>query len=179
MRDKSKLIMFAIGCVTLIIFGILFWPTLYRYDKHGGKWPIRINRITGYTEMLTGTQWTPVDEGQKAKIIPIEEKDKIIIKGDFDGKGNYEFNAYNGSNWTVKKIRLYIKAKDIEDNIMWQRLYEVFVNIPPFSKRSSSLALIDYAPKTSFEDALKPVGQFLGLVQPDVRIEEVFGYKEE
>ena len=51
-------------CTTLIICGIFFWPTLYRYDsmKDGKKTRlVRIHRVTGSTEILLGESgWKPV-----------------------------------------------------------------------------------------------------------------------
>jgi hypothetical protein len=68
LREKSKIIISAMICVTLIILGILFWPTFYRYDKIEdkieGKMPVRINRITGYTEILYTNGWKPVETVQ-------------------------------------------------------------------------------------------------------------------
>jgi hypothetical protein len=55
----------AIICVTVILIGILFWPTLYRYEKitsQGETILVRINRLTGYTECFLGRRWVPQED---------------------------------------------------------------------------------------------------------------------
>lgn len=58
-------------CVTVIFIGIFFWPTLYRYEKikinngfgGGTEAILKINRITGYTEICFGTSgWMSVED---------------------------------------------------------------------------------------------------------------------
>jgi len=93
----------AIICGTLILVGILFWPTLYRYDNttlHGNTLPVRSHRLTGFTEYLLMGKWYP-QEGQKirknTKLLPSQEQNKVtgnasLAYGSFAGK------IYNGSN---------------------------------------------------------------------------------
>jgi len=42
--------------VVAMMFYLLVWPTLYRYD-HLGNYPVRINRVTGDAEMLRPEGW--------------------------------------------------------------------------------------------------------------------------
>lgn len=192
MREKNVIILCIIICTTLIICGILFWPTLYRYDKikYGeSTLPVRLNRITGNTEILRLDGWRAVS--LVIKRMPIQENNKITIKGDFDGKGNYECVVYNGSNWTITTIKLSILAKDNEEKIIWHKIYEKAVAIIPFSTESYSIKLwdYDYAPPTleggtvirppegpleELDRIVRPLG-----FKPEVRIEEAFGYKGE
>jgi len=192
MREKNTIIICTIVCITLIICGILFWPTLYRYDKiklGDDTFPFRVNRITGYTEILwVNDGWRAVRAEKVIKTMHHEEMAKITRIGDFDGKGHYKFDIYNGTVWTIRKIRLSIGLKDNQGKDKWQRIYETSVNIQPFSKSSSSIELMDYAPRTFYEpyvpepekgkwvihDAL-PVKDFI----PDIRIEKIFGYQGE
>ena len=183
MREKNTIIVCATVCVTLIICGIIFWPTLFRYDKikfGESTLPFRVNRITGYTEILYLDGWKIVS--YVINEMPIDEINKITINGDFDGKGNYKFSVYNASNWTINKIRFSIWL-NINQKLIWQRIYETPINILPFSKQSSSIELMDNAPKTIFFehidlDAMKP-GQvrYLGEAGPGVKLEKAFGYK--
>ena len=47
-----------VGLVLVFLFGWLVWPTPYRYDTIGtAHIPIRIDRLTGEAERLTGEGW--------------------------------------------------------------------------------------------------------------------------
>jgi len=129
-------------CTTLIVCGILFWPTFYRYDKIGGKLPVRVNRITGYTEILYPNRgWEPV---RNAQTIPRNERNNVKVLGYFDSdKRLYNGEIYNGTNYTLKKIRLSIGAK-YGGKMEWQKIYETPIDIAPFSKGSCSINLIDW-----------------------------------
>ena len=225
MREKDIIIICGIICATLIISGILFWPTLYRYDKinfgdkRSGQYLARVNRLTGYTEVLDSSGWYLKGGEKKANVMPQEEKNKVKIMGYFHDnaaegqdpyarvvklESNYKGDIYNGTSWTIKKIRLSIVAKDKGGKIEWQKTYEASVDIAPFSKGYCSIKLMDNTVKIEFEpyippkakaDSLEaprgnkeasregapkgrwgpPIGEAL---LPDVKIEEAFGYKD-
>ena len=186
MREKNAIIIFALICVTLIICGVLFWPTLYRYDKTQSKL-VRINRVTGYTEVLSGSSWEPVakkepfnvnDYIHQLKVIPKEEIAKIEPKGNFDGKGRYNFKVYNGSDWTIKRIKLSIGLNDGNGKKLWQRIYEITADIQPFSIGYYSIELMDYAPIIGLFDEFLAVDNSEKRV-PEVRLEGALGYKNE
>ena len=48
MRDKVKLLICATVCATVIICGLLFWPTLNRYDKVKVGTPVKFSMIYIY-----------------------------------------------------------------------------------------------------------------------------------
>ena len=52
-----SLIRYGIIVVIIVLFGLFAYPTLYKYDKLDQKYPVRINRITGKTEVLTLRGW--------------------------------------------------------------------------------------------------------------------------
>jgi hypothetical protein len=191
----------------LIICGVLFWPTLYRYDKTQSKL-VRINRITGYTEVLTESSWEPVAKKEPFNLndyvplqaIPKEEIAKIEIMGDFDGERHYNFRLYNGAKWSIKSLKLILGLKDGNNKKFWQRIYEITADVQPFSIVSSSIELMDYAPKTltSIDEnvLLKAAGfknndEYVSWAKshpqspinkseerlPEVRIEAAFGYR--
>ena len=173
MREKNAIIISAIICATLIICGVLFWPTLYRYDKIEGKLPIRINRLTGYTEILYDSGWERKVSNKEICPMSKEEIAKIKISGDFEA-GGYKFTIYNGSDWNIKRIKLSIGLKDGYDKKLWERIYATMADIQPFSTDSCSLKLMvdDYV-QLAFAHPK-------GLIRvPDVRIEGAFGYKSE
>ncbi len=142
MKDKVKLLLCAMICTTLVVCGILFWPTFYRYDKIEGKLPVRVNRITGYTEILyPNRRWEPVKNVQP---IPHNERNKVKVLGYFNSHDRiYKGEIYNGTSYTLKKIWLSIGAKRNSGKIEWQKIYETPVDIAPFSKGYCSIGLID------------------------------------
>lgn len=183
MREKNVIILCGIICTTLIICGILFWPTLYRYDKvkvGESTLPVRINRLTGYTETFFGKQWI----GERIiKMITQEEKNNIEVEGFFDDRmpkeltnpqekwiplvTNYKGTIYNGTEWNINKICLSIGGKDKAGKIHWQKLYEVSVYIPPLSRGHCLIELMD---NPHIID---------NPLSPDVKVEKAFGYKGE
>lgn len=48
------------GGVVVLLLGIFVWPTMYRYDKLNMKYPVRINRLTGATQVLYPDGWQPM-----------------------------------------------------------------------------------------------------------------------
>lgn len=208
MSEKNIIIICGVICATLLIAGILFWPTLYRYekinfgDKQSGQYLVRVNRLTGYTEILRGYNgWRAVRSKKVIKAMTLEEIAKIAVKGVFNGKGNYEFAVYNGSGWTIKRIKLSIRADAECKKNLWQRVYETSIHVPQFSMSTSFIKLIDETPGTPASWLFNPenyelVGpikekapkekkqgevEYIGPIRfvPEVRIEEVFGYKGE
>jgi len=104
MREKNIIVICGIICTTLIICGILFWPTLYRYDKTTNQTIVRINRVTGYTEMLYLSHgWEPVRNQKNAQAIPQGGIDKDSVKKEYElqercAKGAAEvFHKWYGS----------------------------------------------------------------------------------
>jgi hypothetical protein len=125
MKGKSIVILCAMLCTTLIAWGILFWPTLYRYDKSKGR-PARINRVTGYTEILYSSGWKPTISEQDVTVIPYEEVAKIELKSkQINKEGIYNILIYNGSSWTITKLRLSIRKIDSELMMVLLRFLQV------------------------------------------------------
>ena len=137
MKTKNLIII----CSVLILCGILFWPTLYRYDKITIKrntLPLRINRLTGYTECFLGSKWEPRNE-QKNKIksiqIPFEESFKITGNASLD-RGTFSGKIYNGSDWNITKIKFRVKAIEKDGKVRWDREFVDLNNIAPFTTSS-------------------------------------------
>jgi hypothetical protein len=135
--------------------------------------PVRINRLTGYTEILYDSGWERNVSNRENCAMSKEKIGKIKIRGDFDA-GGYKFTIYNGSGWTIKRIKISIGLKDGNDKKLWERIYETMANIQPFSTDSCSLKLMvdDYV-QLAFAHPK-------GLIrEPEVRLEGAFGYKSE
>lgn len=106
-------------CCTLLIAGVLFWPTLYRYDQttvNGNVFPIRINRLTGNSEWFIAGKWKPVSNSirkTKGKKIPTEDISKIIVRADFH-YSSFGGTIYNGTDWIITSITFKYAPKKID-----------------------------------------------------------------
>lgn len=137
-----------IVCSTLLVAGVLFWPTLYRYDTlERGKisYLVRIQRITGFTERFDGEKWIPA-EGQEPRVkdknLPYSEASKVTGNAAFRyGGGLFSGKLYNGSSWTVTSVKLGIKSLDDEGSTLWDREYLTDVIISPLSASSFSVTV--------------------------------------
>lgn len=162
MKTKDLLII----CATLLLAGVLFWPTLYRYEKidfQGLLTLARINRLTGYTEYYMLGQWVPEEtqkKGQESHLLPSAERSLLIAKASL---GHRMFNGeiYNGSNWTITSVTFRVVAKEKSGSVRWDRKFKETVHISP-------LAASNFAVTVSEAD---DVGSF------DWSMDEVLGYK--
>lgn len=69
--DKSYTKLYIATLAFLLVAGTIFWPTLYRYDQMvlgGNQIPIRINRLTGFTEFFAINKWIPQKTSSKPAI---------------------------------------------------------------------------------------------------------------
>tara|TARA_Y100000310_G_C20256801_1_gene611730 strand:- start:64 stop:597 length:534 start_codon:yes stop_codon:yes gene_type:complete len=164
--DTKKLI---IICATILLVGVLFWPTLYRYEKvtgvRGGSFPIKINRLTGYTEAFVGGKWEPeVGQEEKKAIFPLPDIEKRKITGNASFglyESSFKGKIYNGTDWTIMKLIVKIVAKEADGSVRWDRNFEERTHILPLSTKSL------YFSVTGAE----------GVASHQWSIEEAFGYK--
>jgi hypothetical protein len=175
MREKKAIIICAIICTTLIICGVLFWPTLYRYDKFVGKLPVRINRLTGYTEILYASGWKRKVSYKEYRPIPKEEIGKIKVTGTLENEWDYKVAIYNGSEWTIKRLRLSIELSDSDNKKILQRIYETTADIGPFSTGSCFIKLMEQK-GDPFLDRLETEDARRGFSK--VRLEGALGYRD-
>jgi hypothetical protein len=141
-----------IFCSTVIIVGILFWPTIYRYDKIVTKnytIPIRINRITGYTEEYhpAAGGWVSFSEEKdvtkKAIPLPLQEKMKINGNAGFKWDNRFAGWIYNGSKCIITEIIVRIKAKNKDGSIRWERKFRKETYIKPLTQGALILTVAD------------------------------------
>lgn len=162
MRTSNLLIV----CVTLILGGLLFWPTLYRYEKmdfQGLSTLVRINRLTGHTDHYMLGQWVPEDAVEKqreSQPLPAEERSLLIAKASLGGK-LFNGEIYNGSNWTITSVTFRVIAKDTSGSVRWDRKFRETIHI-------NSLAASNFAVNVS---EAEDIGSF------DWSIDEIVGYR--
>ena len=161
MNTKNLLII----CVTLLIAGVLFWPTVYRYDKidfQGLQTLVRINRLTGYTEHYMLGQWIPekaLKKQRKSEPLPSWEKSLLIAKATL-GFNMFNGEIYNGSPWTITSVTFRVIAIEKSGSVRWDRKFKDTVRIRP-------LATANFAVTVS---EAEDVGSF------DWHMDEVLGY---
>ena len=162
MNTKNLLIV----CVTLLIVGVLFWPTLYRYERidvQGLSAPVRINRLTGYTEYFMLGEWRPEERRKKqrqAQPLPVAARSLLKAKASVSSR-MFNGEVYNGSDWTVTSVTFRVVAKERSGSVRWDRKFKETIRVNPLSASYFAMTV------TESED----------IADFDWQIDEVFGYK--
>lgn len=113
-----------VGGAILIAFGTIFWPGIYRYDESklgGDTFVVRTNRLTQKSQMLMGTVWKTVssaeDESSDDDLpLPAEELAKLSGTRESLRPNRFGFKLYNGTNWTISKVRLKLAMVNAVDS---------------------------------------------------------------
>lgn len=71
-----KIVLYVLSFLAFCLILVFVYPTLYVYDKIDQKWPVRINRITGKTEVLYLDGWYTLGiyEDEPAETSVVEEE---------------------------------------------------------------------------------------------------------
>jgi hypothetical protein len=111
------LILLAISALAVFLF---VWPTQYRYDhiKHSDHtYPVRINRITGTTEMLIpGREW--IHQGGPAPAekpkIALDQREIEKLEGTLSvtSYGWIEAEIYNGTDKELDSVTVLVVVYD-------------------------------------------------------------------
>ena len=156
-----------IVCVTLLLAGILFWPTLYRYDKidlQGLPTLVRINRLTGYTKHLMLGQWVRVPEKEKKKqrqLQALTPAERAFVIGEASlGARVFNGEVYNGGTKTITSITFRVIAKEKSGDIRWDRKFKDTTQLNPLSAAYFAVTVTE----------TEGIGSF------DWSIDEVLGY---
>ncbi len=121
---KNRVISFLMAVILIIVFGIFIYPGIYKYDKLRQNMPVKINRLTGDTKVLTITGWANMNTPTLSEIQKIEENlnqkfedyksnlsEEIIHK--FSNDAIQKIN--DASNQAIYKIQKQLS--DTEDEI--------------------------------------------------------------
>jgi hypothetical protein len=97
----------------LSVFGLLVWPTAYRYDHMnlpgGQSYPVRINRLTSSTAVLYPDGW----KSTSVQDLSAEEIKKLDGRAELSyGSNILLINLYNGSDLSVKEITVEIVVRN-------------------------------------------------------------------
>jgi len=97
----------------VLAFLVLVWPTPYRYDRltvGPASFPVRINRVTGSTQILEPGGWQKAPKPRHEELLPIGALEKIRL-----GQANWSsqqlrFQLYNGSDYSLSEVTLKVTA---------------------------------------------------------------------
>ncbi|MCL5773134.1 MAG: hypothetical protein M1536_01980 [Firmicutes bacterium] len=145
MNKRAKIIISAVGVILLLLFIIFVWPTRYRYDRLQ-SWPVRIDRITGKTEILYEDGWKnagSAGEGDKItpemlegfgeqQAAPTPQDEELPRSEIFKLAGQSQIidnslrcNIYNGSDWMVNEVTVEIIVKNSDGSNVLSRKYRL------------------------------------------------------
>lgn len=79
----KKVILYVVSIISVTLILLFVYPTMYRYDKLDQKWPVKIHRVTGETQVLTNNGWTELGNIQEAKTMSPKSPKNILAKSDF------------------------------------------------------------------------------------------------
>jgi hypothetical protein len=135
-------------CGFLVVTGVLFWPTLYRYERltsRGTTNLIRIHRLTGQTEEYENGRWLSPKPERIEESVPGEELAKVTGRAGFIGSRNGAFSGdlYNGSSWVITSVTLRIVALGKSKQEIWARRFAHRTYILPLSTGSILIAVTD------------------------------------
>lgn len=74
----KDLMKYSIIPISIIAFGLTIYPGLYKYDKLDQSLPVKINRITGETKILTLKGWQDANDYDHAVDLFAEYKQQVI-----------------------------------------------------------------------------------------------------
>lgn len=158
MRSRNLAVLGLVFALVLAI-GILFWPTIYRYERIGPTL-VRINRVTGETAIFRGGTWKTREPERKAKTLPWEARLKVTGNAGLTGYGSFSGKFYNGSDWTIARATFRVVAKEASGKVRWDRRFADDIIVAPLSTASF------YIPVTGDDDVAKT----------EWNIEELEGY---
>ena len=132
----------------LLVLGATVWPTLYRYDKVSigqNTLLIRMNRLTGSTEVFRGTRWVRGDSRPGKDPLPVDQVAKITGNAAL-GWSTFSGKIYNGSDWVLVELLVQVTARKkatpnaTAGTVLWSRQFRIpDLYVPPLEVRSFSI----------------------------------------
>lgn len=74
----KEIIRYSFLLIGIIIFGLVIYPGLYKYEKLDQSFPVKINRITGDAKILTAKGWQDAGDYDYASALFAEYKQQVI-----------------------------------------------------------------------------------------------------
>jgi hypothetical protein len=115
----------ALICGTILIFAAVFWPGIYRYDRFGSVddgLPMRVNRLTGHTQLFTGSEWIALGDRSAAEQVvtrsELSPEEIALLSGtaSFQYGNSVRVELYNGTDAIVRSVEFNISAQPLDDS---------------------------------------------------------------
>lgn len=144
MSARAKFGIVLLCFVLIVLLTVFVWPTRYRYDHTnigGRRLPVRMDRVSGRTEVLSEGGWRSPEKLKSAKPRPIglpySEQEKIDGRGGIDPgySDRWEVSLYNGTEWRVTELVVELSYKK------FSRKYKLAGSIKPLSSAELSANL--------------------------------------
>jgi hypothetical protein len=141
-----------VGLPAILAFGVFVWPTRYRYDhfKVGYREsPVRIDRITGETDVFDWDGWKSTVPVAAAPLSPLSPNQLALLNSyaSIDDGGTLHYTTYNGSTQAVNSITIAITVKNADGSpVLSDRRYELGLD----SSDGEPLKVSDYSCKLGF-----------------------------
>lgn len=126
---KNRLVSFLMSGILIVLFGIFIYPGVYKYDKLNQNLPVKINRFTGSTQVLSTAGWKSLDSTKTSNsevISPIARQsvetqnvvensmtDTPIVLGDLS---KVKIIGSTSDNSYLYKIDCTVKNEDVLGN---------------------------------------------------------------
>lgn len=97
----KEVVRYSFVLIGVIIFGLVIYPGLYKYEKLDQRFPVKINRITGDAKILTIKGWQDADDYDHALDLFNEYKQQVIdaMEGQSESIRNNVMNSVMNSVW--------------------------------------------------------------------------------
>lgn len=126
-RSAIQTLLAVIVLAVLAVLAVFVWPSRYKYDhmKLGGSdFPVRIERLTGKTEILRNSGWERSPGESLA--FPNGEVAKLVDKESMTLSGEIKVEVYNGSSWQLSEITVLVTVLDDDQkNQILSRTYRL------------------------------------------------------
>lgn len=164
----------------IVLFSLAWfvWPTRYHYSQvkiGSNTYPVRIDRITNSTQMLSLGGWVDLGDNDKpvaktAELIPASELVKLEGRGSIEGS-SFIVSAYNGSDWIVTHIDINLTVKENDGSVRFLRKYQVWCTRP--QNRGLTMTASQYSC-----DLGEYLGSYYYTPKFEWRILSAYGYKD-
>ncbi len=139
--------------VLLVSCAVILWMERYKFDhinlENGESYPVRINRMTGDSQVLYRGAWRPAADVRNlpplVQDLSPQDLQKLTGKCSLDSLiGAFDLTVYNGSDFTLKEITVEIVIRDSHQEDVLRRSYRIAQEHPPRQNGNYTQAL-DFA----------------------------------